>query len=83
MTVIAALELHNIFSVGVSASQTDGRHGGFSARTDEAHFLDVGESRNYDFRQIRFGGRRCAKAGPIFCRRADRFRHSGRGVAQD
>ena len=50
MAVIAALELHNIFSVSVSASQTDGRHGGFSARTDEAYFLDVGESRNYDFR---------------------------------
>ena len=65
MAVVAALELHHVFSLGVGAGQADRRHCRFCPRIDEADFLHVRKGCYHQLREIRFRGSRSAKARTV------------------
>ena len=54
VAVIAAFELDDELAPGGRASQPDGRHGRFRARTDKAHLLDGGIACDDSFGQVGF-----------------------------
>ncbi len=83
MSVIAAFELDDVFALCIAARQTNCRHGRFRARTDEANFLHVRESGNYQLGKIGFGGSGGPEAGAVAGRLDHGFDHRGLGVAED
>ena len=54
MTVIAPLELDDLIAARVAASQANGAHAGFRARTHEAHGFDIGHDLDDFFGNKRF-----------------------------
>ncbi len=83
VSVIAAFKLHDVFALRIRARQANGRHGRFGARTDEANFLHVRKSGNYQLGEIRFGGSGRSEAGAIARRRDHGLDDGGRGVPEN
>jgi len=80
VAVVAALKLHDVFALGKGAGQSDGRHGRFGARTDEAHFLHVGKGGDHEFGQIGFSGRGGSETGARARGGNDGLNHGWGGV---
>jgi len=55
VTVIAALEFKNEIAAGGGAREADGAHGGLSAGTYQAYFLDRGQRGDDARGEFRFG----------------------------
>src|ERR1700733_4000381 len=73
MPVVAAFEFHDIFALGISAGQTDGRHSGFRTRVHEADFLHLRKRGDDEFRQIGFRRSGRAEGGSVPCRGRNRL----------
>ena len=54
MAVIAALELNDVFALGVGTSEPDRRHSGFCPGADEANLFYVRKCRHNDLSEIGF-----------------------------
>ena len=83
VTVVAAVELHDLVALREAARESDGAHDGFGARGDESHLLETrGLARSWLQRAAprRASGRRRSCPSPTASRMARR-RWGGRGRA--
>ena len=83
MTVVAALELQNLFAAGCGARHAQRGHGRLRSGVHQANALDRGESLTNPLSQIHFAFRRSSEAGPGCEHSCQRFHDLGMAVAED
>ena len=82
MTVVAALELHNLAAAGGAAGEPDRRHGRLGAGIDHAHHLDRRDQPRDRFGHHHFGRARRTEGKTVAHRALHRLAH-GRMVVTD
>ena len=83
VSVIAALELHDVLALGAGAGQSNCGHGRFRPGTDEADFLHMRERREHEFGEVGFRRRGRSEAGAVAQGCAQGLDDHGCGVAEN
>ena len=79
VAVVAALELHDLVAVRVTAGEADGAHGGFGARVDHAHHVHVRHDLADAVGELRLELGRRAEGQPLLGLAHDGLAHLRRG----
>jgi len=83
MSVVAAFEFNNLFSLRVPPRQTNGRHRRFSAGIAHANFLNTGHEGADEFGHRHLQGIRYSKTDPVVGGLLDSLDYFWMGVTED
>ena len=83
VAMVATFKLDDFRSAGIAAGEPDRAHRRLRARADQSHLLEAGHAPAQHFRELDFGGGRCAEAQSLRRRLLHRLHHGGMRVAEN